>query len=120
MQRALATNDERADDTSPGMDEIGRRTRPKPREQRIIIIGDGDFLSNAYLGRGSNLTLALNIFNWLANDETLIDIPVRSAPDQDFELSRASAALIRIGAMFGLPALLLGTGFFIWHRRRRL
>jgi ABC-type uncharacterized transport system involved in gliding motility auxiliary subunit len=120
MQRTLAANDERADDTSPGMDEVGRRTRPKPREQRIIIIGDGDFLSNAYLGRGSNLTLALNIFNWLANDETLIDIPVRSAPDQDFELSRASAALIRIGAMFGLPALLLGTGFFIWHRRRRL
>ena len=89
-------------------------------EQRIIVVGDGDFLSNAYLGSGSNLALALNIFNWLANDETLIDIPVRSAPDLDFELSRTTAVLIRIGAMFGLPALLLGTGFLIWHRRRRL
>ena len=89
-------------------------------EQRIIVVGDGDFLSNAYLGSGSNLALALNIFNWLANDETLIDIPVRSAPDLDFELSRTTAVLIRIGAMFGLPALLLGTGFLVWHRRRRL
>jgi ABC-type uncharacterized transport system involved in gliding motility auxiliary subunit len=110
MQRSLAANDQRADDTTPGME----------REQRIIVIGDGDFLSNAYLGSGANLALALNIFNWLANDEALIDIPVRNAPDQDFELSRTSAILIRVGAMFGLPALLLGTGFFIWQRRRRL
>ena len=104
MQRTVAANDERAHN----------------KEQRIIVVGDGDFLSNAYLGSGANLALALNIFNWLANDETLIDIPVRSAPDLDFELSRTTAVLIRVGAMFGLPALLLGTGFFIWRRRRRL
>ena len=106
--------------TTPGMEEVEPRREQRSREQRIIVVGDGDFLSNAYLGSGSNLALALNIFNWLANDETLIDIPVRSAPDLDFELSRTTAVLIRIGAMFGLPALLLGTGFFIWRRRRRL
>jgi hypothetical protein len=104
MQRPLAANDDRGADS----------------EQRIIVVGDGDFLSNAYLGSGSNLALALNIFNWLADDEALIDIPVRNAPDQDFELSHTSAVFIRIGTMFGLPALLLGTGFFIWRRRRSL
>ncbi len=90
------------------------------KEQRVIVIGDGDFLSDAYLGRGSNRDLALNVFNWLAGDEALIDIPARSAPDLAFEVSRTTAALIRAGAMFGLPGLLLGTGFFIWRRRRRL
>lgn len=104
MQRTVAAGDQRGADT----------------KQRVIVIGDGDFLSNAYLGNGSNLDLALNVFNWLADDETLIDIPARSAPDLSFELSRSGAALIRFGSMFGLPALLLGTGFFIWHRRRRL
>jgi ABC-type uncharacterized transport system involved in gliding motility auxiliary subunit len=130
MRRTVATDptpgmEEVEPRPSPGMDEVGRRRKPKPREQRsreqrIIVVGDGDFLSNAYIGSGSNLALALNIFNWLANDESLIDIPVRSAPDLDFELSRTTAGLIRFGAMFGLPALLLGAGFFIWHRRRRL
>ena len=104
MQRTVAAGDQRGADT----------------KQRVIVIGDGDFLSNAYLGSGSNLDLALNVFNWLADDEILIDIPARSAPDLSFELSRSGAALIRFGSMFGLPALLLGTGFFIWHRRRRL
>ena len=90
------------------------------REQRVIVIGDGDFLSNAYLGSGSNLQLALNAFNWLADDETLIDIPVSSAPDIVFEMSRTTAGLIRFSLAFGLPALLVGIGLFIWHRRRRL
>ena len=97
---------------APGQGEDG--------DQRVIVIGDGDFLSNAYLGSGSNLQLALNAFNWLADDETLIDIPVRSAPDIVFEMSRTTAGLIRFSLAFGLPALLLGIGFIIWHRRRRL
>lgn len=90
------------------------------KKQRVIVIGDGDFLSNAYLANGANLNLALNIFNWLAEDEILIDIPVRRAPDLAFDLSHTAAVVIRFGVMFGLPALLLGTGFFIWNRRRRL
>jgi ABC-type uncharacterized transport system involved in gliding motility auxiliary subunit len=94
--------------------------RDEDRQQRVIVIGDGDFLSNAYLGSGSNLDLALNIFNWLAQDDTLIDIPVRSAPDLAFEMSATSAVLLRLGVMFALPALLLGVGFLVWHRRRRL
>ena len=104
MERILAADDARSEE----------------RKQRIIVIGDGDFLSNAYLGSGSNLDLALNAFNWLADDETLIDIPARTAPDLAFELTRTSAFLLRIGVMFALPALLIGAGILIWHRRRRL
>lgn len=104
MERMLAAGDNRDED----------------RTQRVVVIGDGDFLSNAYLGSGSNLDLALNIFNWLAGDETLIDIPVRSAPDVAFEMSRSAAVLLRVGVMFALPVLLLGSGFLVWHRRRRL
>ncbi len=94
--------------------------RQAENAQRVIVIGDGDFLSNAYLGSGSNLDLALNIFNWLANDDSLIDIPARRAPDLEFELSSTGGALLRFIVMFAFPTLLLGAGFFIWHRRRRL
>ncbi|GMQ76986.1 MAG: Gldg family protein [Gammaproteobacteria bacterium] len=104
MQRTVAANAQRDAD----------------KEQRVIVIGDGDFLTNAYLGSGSNLDLALNVFNWLAGDDALIDIPARSAPDLAFELSPSAAVLIRVGVMFALPAVLLGTGFVIWRRRRRL
>ena len=95
-------------------------SQDQPREQRVIVIGDGDFLSNAYLGHGSNLDLGLNIFNWLAEDDVLVDIPARRAPDLALDLTRSAELLIRFGVVLGLPALLLGTGFIIWHRRRRL
>lgn len=98
----------------------GGEGQDEAREQRVIVIGDGDFLSNAYLGNGSNLDLALNIFNWLAEDEVLVDIPARRAPDLAFEPTRSAELLIRIGVVLGLPALLLGAGFVVWHRRRRL
>ena len=94
--------------------------RPDHAQQRVVVVGDGDFLSNAYLGNGSNFDLAMNIFNWLAEDEALIDIPARSAPDLTFELSGTAAAMLRLTVMIVLPALLLGAGFLVWQRRRRL
>jgi len=101
--------------------QLGRGDqRSADKMQRVVVIGDGDFLSNAYISSGSNLNFALNVFNWLADDAILIDIPARIAPDLDFELSPTTAMFIRLGVMFGLPALFLGTGFYIWQRRRRL
>jgi len=96
------------------LDEAGGR-----REQRVVVLGDGDFVSNAYLGNGGNLELALNVIGWLAGDDTLINIPAKAAPDLDFNLSRAAAGLIAFGALLVLPAGLLGTGAVVWHLRRR-
>lgn len=88
-------------------------------EQRIIVIGDADFLSNAYLGNIGNLDMGIRLINWLIKDDTFINIPVRTAPDQVLELSRNAILAIGLGFLFGLPLTLLITGFVIWWQRRR-
>ncbi len=88
-------------------------------EQRVIVIGDGDFLSNTYLGNAGNLDLGLNVTHWLSHDETLIDIRIKSAPDTSLVLGKISQAFIGLGFLLGLPALLLVSGIVIWIRRRR-
>jgi ABC-type uncharacterized transport system involved in gliding motility auxiliary subunit len=88
-------------------------------EQRVIVIGDGDFLSNTYLGNAGNMDLGLNVTHWLSHDETLIDINIKSAPDTSLVLGNISRAVIGLGFLFGLPALLLISGIVIWLRRRR-
>jgi ABC-type uncharacterized transport system involved in gliding motility auxiliary subunit len=88
-------------------------------EQRVIVIGDGDFLANAYLGNAGNLDLGLNMTHWLSHDETMIDIHIRSAPDTSLVLGKISQAFIGLGFLLGLPALLLISGIVIWIRRRR-
>jgi ABC-type uncharacterized transport system involved in gliding motility auxiliary subunit len=95
-------------------------TRAKgDREQRVVVVGDGDFLSNAYLGNAGNLDLGLRILRWLSGDERLLRIPARSAPDRTLELSPLQAGAIGIGFLMVLPLLLLGIGALVLWRRSR-
>lgn len=87
--------------------------------QRIVVIGDGDFLSNTYLGNGGNLQLGLNIMNWLTLDDTLIVLRPKAAPDIHLDLSDGALALIAAVFLLVLPATLLASGWLIWFRRRR-
>ncbi len=88
------------------------------RQQRIVVIGDGDFLSNAFLGNGANLSLGLNLIHWLGHDDAFIAIRARSAPDTQLTLSPTAQAIIAFGFLFVLPGLLLLSGLGIWLRRR--
>lgn len=91
----------------------------KSAEQRVVVTGDGDFLSNAYLNNGGNLMLGLNILNWLSHDDSFININTESAPDRTLTLSHMQQAVISLGFLFVLPLLLIACGLLIWTRRRR-
>jgi hypothetical protein len=88
-------------------------------EQRVVVTGDGDFLSNSYIGNGGNLQLGLNIFNWLAHDDSYISINPRPAPDLTLILTPLQQGLIGFGFLLALPLLLLAAGIGVWLRRRR-
>lgn len=91
----------------------------KQGEQRVVVTGDGDFLSNQYLGNGGNLTLGLNIFNWLAHDDSYISIDPRPAPDLTLILTPQQQGLIGFGFLLALPLIFLFSGIGVWVRRRR-
>ena len=89
------------------------------REQRLVVVGDGDFLSNTFVGNGGNLELGLNIIDWLGHEDAFIAIRPKTAPDLQLSLSSTAQAVISIGFLFVLPLLLLSAGLFIWLRRRK-
>ncbi len=94
-------------------------TGVKSTTQRIVVIGDGDFLSNAYLGNGGNLKMGMNIINWLAHDDNFIDIPVKMAVDKNLQLSPMAQGVIGFGFLFIIPLTFAGAGLFIWWSRRK-
>ena len=87
--------------------------------QRIVVVGDSDFLANSYIGAGANLALGLNIFNWLAGDDALIAVEPRNAPDTQLELNDTEIFMIGTGFFIALPLTLFIAGFTIWYRRRK-
>jgi len=88
-------------------------------EQRVVIVGDADFLSNAYLGNGSNLDIGLNLVNWLSHDDRLISISPRPAPDTRLEMSAQAQLAVAIFFLMALPLGLLASGLRIWLKRRK-
>ena len=92
---------------------------PAKSEQRVAVIGNGDFLSNSYLGNGGNRALGERVFNWLLGDDQLISMPPRGAPDRILNVSQSELSALTIGFMLVMPLLLLVVGGWIAWRRRR-
>ncbi|MCH8078708.1 MAG: GldG family protein [Proteobacteria bacterium] len=88
-------------------------------QQRIIVIGDGDFLSNTYVGNSGNLDLGIRLINWLSNDDDFISIPIKTVNDAHLELSLLASGIIAFGFILVLPLLFLGTGLTVWWRRKK-
>ncbi|MDI1293127.1 MAG: GldG family protein [Methylobacter sp.] len=93
--------------------DLGKKT-----QQRIVVVGDGDFLSNTYLGNVGNLDMGLRMINWLIHDDRFIDIPAKVATDKSLQLSQLSVGIIGFGFLIVIPVLLMGTGFYIWRKRK--
>jgi hypothetical protein len=89
------------------------------KQQRIVIVGDGDFLSNTYIGNGGNMDLGLHIANWLSHDDQLLTIPAKPTGDVSFQLSKTMQMVIAFGFLVAIPLALAASGFGIWWQRRK-
>ncbi|RZS75926.1 Gldg family protein [Pseudobacter ginsenosidimutans] len=85
------------------------------KEQRIIIAGDADFLSNF---RQKN-SLIDPLYSWLSYNQFPVYTPYPRANDNVFLLSPAGASVQRILLLWILPAVVLVTGTVILIRRKR-
>jgi hypothetical protein len=88
------------------------------REQRIVVVGSGSFLSNAYSGNGGNLDLGVNMLNWLSNEERLITLAPHTAKDGTLTLSTRQLTVLSYSLLVVLPLLLIAIGGWMWWRRR--
>jgi ABC-type uncharacterized transport system involved in gliding motility auxiliary subunit len=89
------------------------------KQQRIVVLGNGSFLSNAFLGNAGNLQLGIGTLNWLTAEDDLVAIDPRPAPDSRIDIDQMTLYLIAFGFMLVLPLVFIATGVFIWWRRRK-
>ncbi len=87
--------------------------------QRIIIIGDSDFMANSYIGHGENLSLSVSVLHWLANEDERISLMPYQPPDIAIEFSNAAIASLASGYLLVVPLGVMLIGVFIGMRRRK-
>ena len=90
------------------------------RQQRVVVVGNGHFLSNAFIGNGGNRDLGVNMVNWLAGDERMIVIQPSEAADSRINIDQTTLYLIAFAFLFVAPLAFIVTGVVIWWRRRRI
>jgi ABC-type uncharacterized transport system involved in gliding motility auxiliary subunit len=88
------------------------------RQQRVIVVGSGSFLSNAYIDRG-NLQLGIAMVNWLAAEDDLVSIDPRPAADAHIEIEQTTLYAIALMFLLVLPVAFVLAGVIVWWRRRR-
>ena len=93
------------------------------REQRIIVSGDADFMSNKELVRGNmataNNAFVLNLFKWFANEQFPIDMTKIESIDNKLELSDAGVKTLQILYYGVIPGAILLLGTVLLARRKR-
>ena len=94
------------------------------KEQKIILTGDADCISNGEFGRRvlgvrtANFSLITGSFFWMSDNEVPIDVRRPALPDDKVYVEKTGSKVIKWSFMIILPLLLAGIGVFLWIRRK--
>jgi ABC-type uncharacterized transport system involved in gliding motility auxiliary subunit len=87
-------------------------------ETRIVVVGDGDFMKDEFLGNRNNLTFFVNIVDYLADDAGLITIRSKDIAQPPLDVvSDGTKRAVKYGNLALPPLMVIGYGLLRWRRR---
>lgn len=111
------------DQAGPLTAAIGLTRTIHGRQQRIVVTGDADFLSNAELGRymprTANFDFGTALFSWFSNGQFPIDTSRPPSKDKKITLTSGGMVFLKWLLLGTLPGILLIAGSILLIRRKR-
>ncbi len=104
---------EMADEAKPAADLKGVQGR------RMLVVGDSDFVTNAYLTLSGNKDFLLRMLRWLARDERRAVLESQHPQFQPLFLSRAQQTAMLAVCLFIFPLFFFAVGLIQILLRRR-
>lgn len=111
--------------TTPGVEPMVTEVKDRAR---IAVVADADFINDQYAGLGfqglqnyiGNVQFALNLVDWLAQDEALAQVRNKGMGQARplASISEGTVRLIQALNIVGLPLLLCIVGLLRWRIRR--
>lgn len=116
-------NEEEGDERKSFPVALGLTRTINKKEQRIVVLGDADFMSNAELNRFNmrniNFMFTTGLFSWLNEGAFPIDSSRPPKKDINVTVTKEHVKLLRIIYIWVLPGLLLAAGAILLLRRKR-
>jgi ABC-type uncharacterized transport system involved in gliding motility auxiliary subunit len=97
---------------------VGSQVTPG-NSARLVVFGDADFISNAFLRRQGNRDFFLRSLSWLIGEEEATVVSVDDRQNRRIELTERTHALMYIVNLGALPLIPLLAGVFVYLRSRR-
>ncbi len=94
------------------------KTQQGKQDQRIIMLGDSDFIANAYINNADNANLGMRLLRWLSHQNVLLEIENIPAPDTTLQMSNRYFFTISILFIIVLPLLLLGRAIWVFVKNK--
>jgi len=89
-------------------------------ENRMVVVGDADFIQDGKMGSKDNLIFFLNVLDWLSQDETLISIRSKEVTSRPLKkISEGSKKALKYGNILGIPILVILFGMVRWRIRKQ-
>jgi ABC-2 type transport system permease protein len=103
---------------------LGLHRKVNNKEQRIVIAGDADFMSNSELLRANiqtgNFTFLMALYKWFSYNEFPVDVYREQPADDRILVNAGKLSLLRWLLLGVLPALIaLAVAVFLIRRARR-
>lgn len=87
-------------------------------EGRALIVADGDFITDAWIGNRGNAFVLMDTVNWLVGEEHVLG-PTQTEEDISFEHTPEEDKLLFYGTSFGAPIPFLLMGIYLSTRKWR-
>lgn len=97
---------------------LSSKTLDNKKKAAVMVIGDSDFATNAYIKNSGNFDLFLNEINYLAEEEDMITVRPKEIDDRRVNLTAKDSKLILYVSVIALPLIVVVAGVFIYFRRR--
>jgi len=98
-----------------------RTTIPESqKETQILVVGNGRFLENNFVGNPGNMEFFLNALDWATWGKDLIGIRSRSVTDKPIPiLTEQQKRVLKFANMLAIPILVALFGFIRFYLKSR-
>ncbi len=97
---------------------VSSKTLAANKKAQVLVFGDSDFATNAYIKNSGNYDLFLNIINWMAEEEDMITIRPKEIDDRRVNLTQKDSKVVLYVSVIALPLLVVIGGVIVYFKRR--